>query len=693
MIFNAPPSPAHRSQGLESCHLLQVLLAPHNMLPTLPPAALARWPLLRRLDLSGNRLAALPSLPPLPHLETLELSDNQIAVIAPLAAAALPLLRRLDLSFNALPDLGCVARLTALPALESLQLHDNPAAALAGYNAAVAAALPWLREHDRRRLGERQWEGQEPPAGAARQQARAREAAAGRAANAAAREAGVALQLMLHLRSFPDAAMGASSAQRRAAAQHWLPALMAAGSASGCRHLSSEQQKPGDWQHAQWSHSSTISLAHKQSLEWAALAALKPRQLLRSASAAGGGGQGRARVEEPGLAGAEVGANSLGWPAPAWVAEWEAETGLRLEDVGCAELAEAVGELSATPRQPGANCRRVDGGSSCRGGRGSLGSSSGSGASSGASGGGGGGSRPVVHAPAWLEAQEAHERRVLSITLRHLDELLAAPQGQQEVLEVHTGYSRRLVHLEAAKARESAAVTLQTAWRGLEQRGRLAEALRARAAAAAAALQAAWRGRAVRREGRLPRLRAEAAEERARRGAAAVVLQAAARGWLVRRRLHIALAAARSEGRTGCSTGHAAGRGSIDAEESLGSLEGVGDDFLQLAPGLEAELMGSQAAAGWLPGARAADDPQCWSVSGSGGRTAEGGADDHGGGGSSCDGSECSSGSGSGADDSGGEQGGGSPAELRAARLDARLRGLMAEWGFNDMATALAYHK
>lgn len=149
------------AQGLAGCCLLQQLDASDNQLCTFP--ADLHLPLLQRLSLCANAFMRWPSFPPLPHLKHLNLADNQLQQLS--AMHGLLQLKTLDLSFNRLQDLAaCLAALQAAPRLEELHLHDNDflplehqlpgldPAGLAGAAGAdeglhqqqVTAALPWL---------------------------------------------------------------------------------------------------------------------------------------------------------------------------------------------------------------------------------------------------------------------------------------------------------------------------------------------------------------------------------------------------------------------------------------------------------------------------------------------------------------------------------------------------------------------
>jgi hypothetical protein len=121
--------------------------------PSLPrPQALASFTSLRKLSLAacGVRNAALETLPPLPALAALCLSDN--AVSGGLnALARLPALRALDLSGNRL-TVAALAPLTALARLTSLDLEGCPAGeerAAIFEMLAVLPAFAYLNGEDR----------------------------------------------------------------------------------------------------------------------------------------------------------------------------------------------------------------------------------------------------------------------------------------------------------------------------------------------------------------------------------------------------------------------------------------------------------------------------------------------------------------------------------------------------------------
>jgi Leucine-rich repeat (LRR) protein len=677
-------------QGLEGAPLLQSLLAPHNLLATFEPSLLAGWPLLQRLDVSSNRLGGvLPRLPPMLHLHTLSLSDNALTGLDPPRAGALPQLARLDLSFNEFEDTGLLADLARLPDLAELQLHDTPLAASPGYAAAVARLLPGLSELDRARPGERRAPAAPAPAAAAAaagpaaavQLAAADAAGAGaggaageagrdagdepgprdvmalRAFRAAAGSAGVAQQLARHLATTPGARLGARPAQWRATAQHWLPALQARAWGEAALEVA-----------AQWGFETAVSLAEAQARQQIALATLKSRCCdARRAEASG--------RPASAAAAAPVVEAAQGETLPPWLRAWRAETGQDAGGAGCPELAAGLRLLAmaAAEGQPA---------------EGSPSSSDGSNSGSGST---------AEQRPSWLEAQEGYEELAMAIARRHLGELLQPPSTRQEVLWVHGAYAQRAASLRAAAKLAEAATALQAAWRGRSARAVAAAAARERAAAAAVALQATLRGRTARAA--RPMLALRAAQE-ARRLDAATTLQAHLRGWLARRRLAAALALARRSASGGSS---ARAQGLLGSEVSL---EGVEDDFFA---GLRLSAVSSSSGRGRSADAGACSGPAGGATSPQGAVGAAGSGDQpplaHGAGSSIGSGSnsDADSGSSSGGDGSGsGSEAGAvgcdasvaeSAAAAREARLDAKLRGLMAEWGFADLATARAYHK
>lgn len=120
-------------------------------LQDVPALFLARFPNLRRLDLSSNRLTALPaSLSSLPRLHSLFLSENALidapGVLAPLRG--LSRLRTLDLQSNQLTNASALfADLAQLNRLEVLIVADNGLAPTAA-DFRILAELPNLESLD-----------------------------------------------------------------------------------------------------------------------------------------------------------------------------------------------------------------------------------------------------------------------------------------------------------------------------------------------------------------------------------------------------------------------------------------------------------------------------------------------------------------------------------------------------------------
>ena len=105
---------------------LRALGLPDNKLQQPPTAAMQPLQLLTRLDLSGNLLTGLHSLPALPELEYLDLSRNQISVLAAGVTRGAPSLRTLVLSSNRL-GVGTLSQhsLAHLTYLTHLHLDSN----------------------------------------------------------------------------------------------------------------------------------------------------------------------------------------------------------------------------------------------------------------------------------------------------------------------------------------------------------------------------------------------------------------------------------------------------------------------------------------------------------------------------------------------------------------------------------------
>lgn len=143
--------PAALWKNLSAAELLsRVLLfdASHNVIERLPgDALLGRLGLLRKLDLSHNRLVELPlSLPQsLPRLQILDVSANSLQRLPP-ALDRLGALQLLDASHNALVELP--SSLSRLSALKALRLHNNCLPALPdGIGGACGAGLTQLTLH------------------------------------------------------------------------------------------------------------------------------------------------------------------------------------------------------------------------------------------------------------------------------------------------------------------------------------------------------------------------------------------------------------------------------------------------------------------------------------------------------------------------------------------------------------------
>ncbi|KAK9843064.1 hypothetical protein WJX74_006452 [Apatococcus lobatus] len=129
--------------GLGSCSLLQNLAADGNMLEAFPSQQHLPTALLVSLSLKANRISVLPSLPWLPHLQELNLQDNEVICVQPMLSCAQ--LTALDLSFNAIADLDSIAAISPCTRLRSLSLNDNPATELPGYADMRLQAVCWLR--------------------------------------------------------------------------------------------------------------------------------------------------------------------------------------------------------------------------------------------------------------------------------------------------------------------------------------------------------------------------------------------------------------------------------------------------------------------------------------------------------------------------------------------------------------------
>ena len=104
-------------------------------------------PSTQTLEIQGNRLETMESLPRLPSLHTFLCSKNQLYMIGTALELTelLPNLCNLDLSSNSLYsklELLCLAR---SPAFMELDLRDNPCSAYTDFEREVSAEFPYLR--------------------------------------------------------------------------------------------------------------------------------------------------------------------------------------------------------------------------------------------------------------------------------------------------------------------------------------------------------------------------------------------------------------------------------------------------------------------------------------------------------------------------------------------------------------------
>ena len=123
--------------GLEK--QLTALGLPENKMISIPIQSFDILKLLTRLDLSGNQMSSIHSLPSLPDLEYLDMSRNNITMIAAGATQSLPHLKTLLLAENMLESSAlCQYNLQHLSYLETLDIAQNR---LAGHLAPPALNL------------------------------------------------------------------------------------------------------------------------------------------------------------------------------------------------------------------------------------------------------------------------------------------------------------------------------------------------------------------------------------------------------------------------------------------------------------------------------------------------------------------------------------------------------------------------
>jgi hypothetical protein len=110
---------------------------------------------LQRLKLATNRLFSLAPLPWLPHLRSLDISDNPITIMPPFILQ--PALTALNISFCHLNQDTILGAVAPLVHLVNLQAHDNsapqvqpdaPDSSTQHVPSATLCVLPWLQELD-----------------------------------------------------------------------------------------------------------------------------------------------------------------------------------------------------------------------------------------------------------------------------------------------------------------------------------------------------------------------------------------------------------------------------------------------------------------------------------------------------------------------------------------------------------------
>ena len=97
------------------------------------------------IDLCQNAITKVENIPPLPHLQTLLLSHNQIVRVSGEIIDHLPSLVSVVLSHNKIRNLSQISSLAKLPKLERLVLIGNPIATEDNYRLSMIRAMPALK--------------------------------------------------------------------------------------------------------------------------------------------------------------------------------------------------------------------------------------------------------------------------------------------------------------------------------------------------------------------------------------------------------------------------------------------------------------------------------------------------------------------------------------------------------------------
>jgi U2 small nuclear ribonucleoprotein A' len=101
------------------------------------------------IDLSSNEVQTLGNFPKQLRLQSVLLNDNSVSRVEGAGmATALPNLKRLVLTGNRLARFEDIDELAHLTSLEFLSLEENPVTMLKGYRAYVVAHMPQLRVLD-----------------------------------------------------------------------------------------------------------------------------------------------------------------------------------------------------------------------------------------------------------------------------------------------------------------------------------------------------------------------------------------------------------------------------------------------------------------------------------------------------------------------------------------------------------------